>query len=167
MASADDPRDDVRDDTPDDGSHDAPDAPPVAVPNDPARTSPKRRGFFRRHWLGILVTILVVVPIAGIFLWVTATLAYSYSSGDRAGYNQKLSRRGWLCKTWEGELAISSAPGVAPEIFRYTVRDDSVAQVIQSLAGERVTLYYEQHKGVPSSCFGDTEYFVTRVQKSG
>lgn len=157
--------DDPIDDSPADASADA----GAEVPNDsrePARDTPppKQRGFFRRHWLGIIVAILVILPVGGFFLWTTATLAYTYSSGERAGYNQKLSRRGWICKTWEGELAISAVPGVAPELFRYSVRSDSVAQAIQSHSGKFVTLYYEQHKGVPSSCFGESEYFVIGVK---
>lgn len=155
--SSDDPRDDDAPDVADAPEPDAPDDVPPAAPA-------KRRGFFRRHWLGILVFLLIAIPAGGFFLWVTATLGYSYSSGERAGYNQKLSRRGWLCKTWEGELAISSVPGVAPELFRYTVRSDSLAHAIQSLSGQRVTLYYEQHIGVPSSCFGESEYFVVGVK---
>jgi len=44
------------------------------------------------------------------------------------------------------------------------VRDDDIARQLQEAAGKRVVLNYEQHKGVPSQCFGDTEYFITRVQ---
>ena len=158
MTSADDPRDDdVRDEPRADDTRDT-------LPNEPVRPA-KRRGFLRRHWLGVLVALLILVPLGGFFLWTTATLSYVYSSGDRAGLNQKLSRRGWICKTWEGELMMSAVPGSAPETFRYSVRDDSVAKAIEALAGERVNLHYEQHKGVPTSCFGDTEYFVTSVRK--
>ena len=169
MAS-DDPRDDdVASDAAAAAAAAAADTGASAAPNDdaphvPQAPPPRRRGFLRRHWLGLLVFFLIAIPAGGFFLWVTATLGYSYSSGERAGYNQKLSRRGWLCKTWEGELAISSVPGVMPELFRYTVRSDSLAHAIQSLSGQRVTLYYEQHIGVPTSCFGDSEYFVIGVK---
>ncbi len=50
-----------------------------------------------------------------------------------------------------------------PEKFLFTVRDDEIANRINQLAGQRVSLTYEQHKGLPTSCFGDTEYFVTNV----
>jgi len=80
------------------------------------------------------------------------------------GFAQKLSEKGWLCRTWEGELAMATVPGVAPELFQYSVRDDSVARAIQELDGRRVALTYEQHRGVPTSCFGETEYFVTGVR---
>jgi hypothetical protein len=136
------------------------DVPPAVAPE-------KKRGFARRHWKGLLLSTVVLVPIAAFVIWVTASLAYTYSSGERVGYNQKLSHKGWICKTWEGELAITAQPGVAPEIFHYSVRSDSVAKAIQALAGDRVQLHYEQHKGVPTSCFGETEYFVTGVDKAG
>ena len=130
------------------------------------REAPKR-GFARRHWKGLLLSLIVLVPIGVMAIWMTATLAFSYSSGERVGYNQKLSRKGWLCKTWEGELAMTAAPGVAPEIFRYSVRSDSLARAIDALAGNRVSISYEQHKGVPTKCFGETEYYATAVRKAG
>ncbi len=39
-----------------------------------------------------------------------------------------------------------------------------MARKIMEAAGQRVALVYEQHKGVPSSCFGETEYFITGVR---
>ncbi|MDD3354657.1 hypothetical protein [Zoogloea sp.] len=90
-------------------------------------------------------------------------LHWSYSSGERAGYVQKFSQKGWLCKTWEGELAIVSIPGSLPEIFKFTVKDEQVAVEINAVMGKRVSLSYEQHLGVPSSCFGETGYYVRRV----
>jgi hypothetical protein len=91
-------------------------------------------------------------------------LNWSYSSGERAGFLQKVSHKGWICKTWEGELSLVAMPGSAPEKFLFTVRDEAVAQKVSAAAGKRVTLNYEQHKGLPSSCFGDTEYFVVDVK---
>jgi hypothetical protein len=99
--------------------------------------------------------------------WVWITLHFSYSTGQRAGYVQKISKKGWLCKTWEGELAMSAVPGTAPQIFTFSVRDDAVAEKIENAAGQRVALSYEQHKGVPGSCFAETEYFVTAVRSTG
>jgi hypothetical protein len=131
------------------------------------RDEPKRRGFFRRHWGWVLPATVVLVPLAIFATWATITLAYNYSSGSRTGYNQKISRKGWVCKTWEGELAMSSAPGVAPQIFNYSVRDDSVARAIDALAGQQVKIHYEEHRGVPTSCFGETDYYATGVEKVG
>ncbi len=87
-----------------------------------------------------------------------------YSKGERAGYVQKLSKKGWLCKTWEGELAMANLPGTMPEIFNFTVRNDSIASIIDTNVGKRVSLSYEQHRGVPTTCFGETEYFVTGIR---
>jgi hypothetical protein len=111
-------------------------------------------------WLGGVVALLVVVLGAYTFF----TLTWAYSRGERAGYVQKFSQRGWLCKTWEGELAMVNVPGALQERFEFTVRDDLVAQHLLGSMGKRVTVTYDQHKGVPTSCFGETEYFVTAVK---
>jgi len=110
------------------------------------------------------LTILLVSVIALFSLYVYMALNWSYSSGERAGFLQKVSHKGWICKTWEGELSLVAMPGSAPEKFLFTVRDEAVAQKVSAAAGKRVTLNYEQHKGLPSSCFGDTEYFVVDVK---
>ena len=107
-----------------------------------------------------------VIVIVGLLLlaavgWVWLTLNWSYSEGERAGYVQKLSHKGWLCKTWEGEIAMVTMPGAIPDRFEFSVRDAAVAAKINAMAGQRVVLIYEQHKFVPSNCFGETEYFVT------
>ena len=54
-------------------------------------------------------------------------------------------------------------PGAIPEKFEFTVQDDVVASQIAAAAGKRVVLHYAQHKGIPTSCFGDTQYFVESV----
>jgi hypothetical protein len=105
--------------------------------------------------------ILVIAAVAG-FAWVT--LHFSYSDGERAGYVQKLSRKGWLCKTWEGEMAMVSMPGTVSEKFYFTVPDPAVAAKLNASVGKRVALHYQQHKWIPSSCFGETEYFVNDVR---
>ena len=110
----------------------------------------------------LLIALLVLVFLAGAWTWLT--LHWSYSEGERAGYVQKFSRKGWLCKTWEGEIAMVTMPGAIPDRFEFTVRDDAVAAQINALAGKRVVLKYEQHKFVPTRCFGETEYFVTAVR---
>lgn len=105
--------------------------------------------------------IALVAVLAG-FTWVT--LQWSYAEGERAGYVQKFSKRGWFCKTWEGEMAMVTMPGTVAEKFQFTVRDDAVARKLNASVGKRMALHYEQHKWVPSSCFGDTEYFVTDLR---
>ncbi|HEY0708371.1 MAG TPA: hypothetical protein VGG33_16310 [Polyangia bacterium] len=99
--------------------------------------------------------------------YTAAVLAFSYSSGERVGYVQKMSKKGWVCRTWEGELAMSPVPGAVPQLFPFTVRDDAVAARITQSEGKRVSLTYEQKIGLPSSCFGETSYFVTDVRVVG
>lgn len=91
-------------------------------------------------------------------------LHWTYSSGERVGYVQKLSKKGWLCKTWEGELTMAPIPGAIPEKFFFTVPDDAVAQLVNRGLGKRMSLSYEQHKGVPTVCFGETEFFVVQAK---
>jgi hypothetical protein len=112
----------------------------------------------------LIISGIVAAPVLLFVLYTWSSLTWTYSTGERAGYVQKFSKKGWVCKTWEGELAMVSIPGTTPEKFYFTVRDDTVAQRINQSLGKRVALSYRQHKGVPSSCFGETEYFVSDVK---
>ena len=107
-----------------------------------------------------LVAAALLVFVA--YTW--AMLHISYSDGERAGYLQKFSTRGWICKTWEGEILLTSMPGAIPEKFEFSVRDEAVAKQLTDATGKRVILSYSQHKGVPTQCFGETEYYITKVQ---
>ena len=108
----------------------------------------------------------VGIVIAAVVAWTAFTLTWSYSSGERAGYVQKFSKKGWVCKTWEGEMAMVTMPGTVAEKFYFTVRDDAVAAKINDTVGSRVVLHYDEHRWIPFSCFGDTGHFVTGVKKS-
>lgn len=111
--------------------------------------------------------VLPLVAIALLFaLYLWAALSWNYSTGDRAGWVQKLSHKGWLCKTWEGEMAMVSLPGTAPEKFFFTIRDDAVAAQVSQVMGKRVTLHYDEKVGLPTSCFGETRHFVNKVTVS-
>ena len=112
----------------------------------------------------VLAGFIVVVALL-LTAYVAIALSWSYSTGERAGYLQKLSSKGWICKTWEGEQSLVSLPGATPEKFLFTVRDDAVVAQLNAAMGKRVTLTYEQHKGLPTSCFGETEYFVTGMKE--
>lgn len=107
---------------------------------------------------------VLIVPIVVFSLYTWSALTWSYSTGERAGYVQKFSHKGWICKTWEGELAMVNIPGSLTEKFTFTVRNQKIADYINSSLGKRVALTYEQHKGIPTTCFGETEYFVTAVR---
>ena len=119
----------------------------------------------RKYKLIIAAIVIVPVVLFGLYTW--AALTYTYSSGDRAGYVQKFSKKGWLCKTWEGEMAVITTAATMQEKFYFTVQSDSVAARINDTLGKRVALTYRQHVGIPSRCFGETEYFVTDVKVVG
>jgi hypothetical protein len=135
-----------------------------STPQTPSAAPAPKVGFARRHWGKLTLLTIILVPLIGMSLWVGVTLSYSYSEGTRTGYVQKLSRKGWLCKTWEGELAMTTVPGTAPRIFEFSVRNDSVAREIEKIEGSQVQLYYKEHRGVPTACFGETTYFVDGVR---
>jgi hypothetical protein len=111
--------------------------------------------------LRVLLGLLLVAALITGYFWVA--LSWSYASGERAGWVQKFSKKGWICKTWEGEMAMVSMPGSTTEKFMFTVWQDAVAQEINRFMGRRVTLHYEQKVGLPTSCFGETRYYVTKV----
>jgi hypothetical protein len=125
---------------------------------------PRRR---RRKWPWIVLGLFLLVPVLLLTAWTAITLNWDYSSGTRAGYVQKFSKKGWLCKTWEGEIAMVNVPGAAQERFAFTVRNDSIARLINNAQGQRVVIEYDQHRGIPSSCFGETQYFVKGVRVLG
>ena len=110
----------------------------------------------------LLGALALMVLLFSAYIWLA--LHWSYAEGDRSGYLQKFSKKGWLCKTWEGEISLISLPGTMQEKFNFTVRDEAVAQKVRDAIGKRVDLTYGQHRGLPTSCFGDTEYFVTDVR---
>jgi hypothetical protein len=111
-----------------------------------------------------ILIILLLVAIGGLVGFTWLSLHWSYSAGERAGFVQKLSKKGYVCKTWEGEMAMVTMPGTVAEKFLFTVPADATAVKLNASMGKRVTLHYEQHKWIPNSCFGETEYFVTAVQ---
>lgn len=133
---------------------------PVAAPPGPTLAERLLRGLKRL----VLFAAVALVGATALYLWAAAS--FTYSRGERAGYVQKFSKKGWLCKTWEGELAMAALPGALPEVFAFTLHDDAVAAEINRQIGSRVTLTYEQHLGLPS-CFGETTYWVKSVRPVG
>jgi len=116
--------------------------------------------------VGILVGLLgAALVLSGLYTWFV--LWWAYSEGERAGYVQKFSRKGYVCKTWEGELAMTTVPGVAPTIWTFTVRDQAVVREIQNSVGKHVALHYTEHIGVPTTCFGDSPYYVDEIRAIG
>ena len=115
----------------------------------------------KRSLLLLVVLAVIAIP-AALYFWVA--LSWSFSSGERAGWVQKLSKKGWVCKTWEGELAMVSMPGAMPEKFLFTIHDDDVAAQVTKVMGKRASLHYEEKVGLPSSCFGETRYWVNGLK---
>ncbi|MEI8363431.1 MAG: hypothetical protein WCG35_09460 [Betaproteobacteria bacterium] len=109
----------------------------------------------------VILFIVVLIVLFGLYTW--ASLNWVYSSGERAGYVQKFSFKGYVCKTWEGEIVLVSMPGTQAEKFVFTVKDAAVAKKVNDSLGKRVKIVYEEHKGIPSSCFGESSYFVQDV----
>jgi hypothetical protein len=112
----------------------------------------------------LVLPLVVIALLVAAYFW--AAWQWSFSTGERAGWVQKLSNKGWLCKTWEGELALVSLPGSTAEKFMFTVHDDAVAMQISKHIGKRVALHYEEKVGLPTTCFGETRHFVTGVSLS-
>lgn len=115
------------------------------------------KGRFR---FGRLLLWVVLIVVAGIALWTTFTLLWPYSEGDRAGVLQKFSKKGWLCKTYEGELALYIVGGVAPQIWQFSTRDEDLAKQLSAAVGKNIQLHYTEHRGVPTQCFAETPYFA-------
>lgn len=131
----------------------------------PAAAPP--RSFARRHWGKLTLLAFIGAPAIVFAVWVAVGFAFVYSTGERAGFVQKISKKGWVCKTWEGEMAISTIPGSMPQLWAFSVRSDSVAMAIEATNGKRVVLEYEEKPWLPTTCFGETKYFVRGVRVVG
>lgn len=127
---------------------------------EPVQEAP-RRGLKRKTKLVLLGVLLA--PIALFVLYTWSALTWDFSDGERAGILQKFSEKGWICKTYEGELAMTSVPGVMPVLWAFSVRDDEVAQQLRDAIGKHIAVHYTEHKGIPTTCFGETSYFVDSV----
>ncbi len=132
-------------------------------PASPPPSDTPKRSFSERLARWVLIFFFGSVAFFAIYTW--GSLHYTYSEGERVGYARKLSHRGWLCKTWEGEIAMSNTPGSQEAVFAFTVRDDAVVEQLRALEGKHVSVLYHERKGVPTSCFGDTPYHVYGVRQ--
>ena len=134
------------------------DTPPEAA-EAPEGSSPAKK----RRWK-LYLWLVLSAPVLLFILYTVVAYNWSYSSGDRSGILRKFSQKGWLCKTWEGELAMTTVPGVMPEPWSFTVRDPADAQKVLAAIGKQVVVHYEEHRGLWSDCFGETDYFVDSVR---
>jgi hypothetical protein len=131
--------------------------------NTPISSKLRPRMFSNLKNLLKYVILIVVIPVITLALYTWASLSWVYSSGEQAGYIQKFSLKGYVCKTWEGEIVLVSMPGTQAEKFWFTVKDDAIAKIVNNSLGKRVKISYEEHKGIPTSCFGETPYFVKDI----
>jgi hypothetical protein len=121
------------------------------------------RGYVR--WLAMLLILVA----GGAAFWTWLTLNWAYAEGERAGVLQKFVRRGWVCKTREGEIALYYGggqylgPGTSAQLWDFSVRDADAVAALTKAVGHRVQLHYTEHPGIPTSCFGETRYFVDKV----
>jgi hypothetical protein len=128
--------------------------PPGAAP----APKPRRRSFKAYLWGSLAGAVLLIALYTAFMLW------WNYSEGERAGVLQKFSKRGWICKTYEGEVAQYVVGGVAPQIWHFSVRDDAVAEQLHRAVGQQVRIHYTEHPGLPTNCFGETDYFADRFE---
>lgn len=121
----------------------------------------RRRGLAKWLWGPLALTAVLGALYTSVMLW------YSYSEGERAGVLQKFSHRGWVCKTYEGELALYVVVGVAPQIWHFSARDPAIVAQLRENVGRQVRVHYEEHRGLPTDCFGETAYFATSLEIIG
>lgn len=132
-------------------------APDAAAPSPSPAPAPR----FQRARRTLLLVLLALILLFSIYTW--TALHWDYSNGYRSGLLQKFSRKGWVCKTYEGELWQSVVANVAPTIWNFSVRDKRIVEALDTLVGKEVRLHYTEHRGVPTTCFGETPYFVDAV----
>lgn len=108
-----------------------------------------------------IVGVLLGAAILLTFIYYIFIYFVTYSTGVRSGELIKISRKGVLIKTWEGEISqgISGA-----QIFSFSVedQDETVIKDLQKYQGNYVKLSYKERY---ASFFwlGDTKYFITEV----
>ena len=103
------------------------DQPPRAYTTADVASQPEPKHMGWRGKIILWFFTVVVVAVLGFAGYTWSALHVTYSQGDRAGFVQKFSKKGWLCKTWEGQIAMANLPGTTPEMFNFSVRSDSVA----------------------------------------
>lgn len=116
----------------------------------------------RRIILGILLLAIIGL---GVYLWVCN---WTYSEGTRAGTLIKMSYKGVLLKTYEGQLNLggfqtNGQDGVVGNIWEFSVWSDDIYKELQNFEGKRVKLHYRQKfKAMPWQ--GKTDYFIFKVE---
>lgn len=130
---------------------------PESPASEPTPGPPRKRRY------GKYLAIALLGPLLLLSLYTWLALHWDYSNGFRSGMLQKISRKGWVCKTYEGELWQSVVAQVAPNVWNFSVRDERIARQLDSLVGQSVRVHYTEHRGIPTTCFGETPYYVDSV----
>jgi hypothetical protein len=133
----------------------------MTIPHQPGPSTPPPKK--KRRW-GFMLFAILLVPLLLVTLYTFFVLSWSYSDGERGGVLRKFSRKGWLCKTYEGEMVLEPVNVANPVVWNFTVRDETIVQQLTQAIGQRVHLHYTEHKGVPTTCFGETSVYVDAVQ---
>ncbi|HHM21630.1 MAG TPA: hypothetical protein ENJ20_06360 [Bacteroidetes bacterium] len=108
---------------------------------------------------------LITIGIIGFFLWAN----YTYSEGTRSGNLIKISKKGYIFKTYEGQLKLggidlqNEEEGLS-DTWSFSVKNINIVRQLEKLQGEKVILRYKEiNKAMPWQ--GDTNYFVTDVEQ--
>ena len=138
----------------------------MAEINSEAEKIPAKKSKPFRKFLSITLLIAIVAWLIYYFI-----CGFTYSEGSRSGVLTKVSKKGYIVKTYEGELYVggfnegSGTGVVAPRIFNFSIykSNEHIFKQLDSLQGERVILYYKQ---VFKNFFwqGETDYFIHEVK---
>ncbi len=120
---------------------------------------------------GMLKKILVGIVFLLVLALVITFLVFNfkYSEGSRAGVLMKFSKRGYVFKTYEGELNTGGVGNIANtaqvnQVWNFSVKEEGFADTLHFYEGKKVILFYQQKiKHLPWQ--GETDYFVNRVQE--
>ncbi|MCX6199749.1 MAG: 6-phosphogluconate dehydrogenase [Bacteroidetes bacterium] len=120
-------------------------------------------GVLKKILVGIVFLLLLALVIT--FL----VFNFTYSEGSRAGVLMKFSKRGYVFKTYEGELNTGGVGNIANtaqvnQVWYFSVKDNGFADTLHLYEGKKVILFYQQKiKHLPWQ--GETDYFVNKVQE--
>ena len=124
-----------------------------------ATTTDDKSKFGFRKWIIILIVVLVVINVIVLFIF-----NFTYSEGNRAGVLMKFSKKGYVFKTYEGELNIGGVGNVSGtaqmnQVWLFSVRNQATADSLMTMEGKKVSLHYRQ---VLKNMWwdGETSYFV-------
>ena len=83
----------------------------------------------------------------------------TYSEGERSGELVKFSKKGLVCKTWEGQMNTGGVSNGAANTWEFTVEDEGVAKILQNKLGQKIDVNYKQEV-MTGPCRSETNYFV-------